>query len=81
MQKQMAMAMQLLSGFRRRGENALRRVRQRRKGTEEKKRSIKTDDRQLKAQDKSLKISTKENRCVCSREGIRTRQLRQAQLG
>lgn len=50
----------------------LRRVRQARKGREERKRSIKTDDRQLKAQDKSLKISTKESRCVCSRQGIRT---------
>lgn len=51
----------------------LRRVRQGRKGREERRRRIKTDDRQLKAQDKSLKISTKENRCVGSREGIRNK--------
>lgn len=62
LETEMQMAMQPLSGRMR-----LRRVRQGRKGREERKRSIKTGDRQLKAQDKSLKISTKENRDVGSR--------------
>lgn len=68
MQMQMQMAMLLLSRFWE-GARMRRRVRQRRKGREERKRRIKTDDRQLKAQDKSLKISAKENRGVGSREG------------
>jgi hypothetical protein len=75
MEMQKQMAMQLLGEFGRRGrERGCDGSGREGKAGKKVKRSIKTDDRQLKAQDKSLKISTKENRCVCGREGrIRTR--------